>query len=100
MELAAVIEAFGSVASASRILLVTDSRYVFNGITKYLPRWRNNQWQVGGTNRRRPLANADLWQALAVQLDRHRVSARWVRGHTGNYWNEFCDRLAANATIT
>jgi ribonuclease HI len=72
----------------------TDSEYLRRGITSWLPAWRRNGWR---TAQRKAVKNRDLWQLLAEELERHRVTWRWVKGHAGDRWNERADQLAAAA---
>lgn len=92
MELTAPIEALRRLTRPVRVLLYTDSTYVRNGVTKWLPRWQANGWR---TTDRQPVKNADLWQELAAAAARHEVEWHWVKGHAGHPGNERADRLAA-----
>jgi ribonuclease HI len=91
MELTAAIRALESLREACRVDLHTDSEYVRRGITEWLPRWKANGWRTAD---RKPVRNAELWQALEQAAARHSVSWHWVRGHTGHPGNERADRLA------
>jgi ribonuclease HI len=92
MELMAAIQALESLTRPSAVRLHTDSTYVMNGLTKWLPRWKLNGWLTSG---RQPVKNADLWQRLDAAVGRHQVQWRWVKGHAGHPENERADRLAA-----
>ncbi len=92
MELMAPIRALESLTRPAVVRLHTDSTYVRNGITKWLPRWKVNGWQTGG---RQPVKNADLWERLEAAASRHEVEWLWVKGHAGHVDNERADRLAA-----
>lgn len=92
MELTAPIRALESLTRPSVVLLYTDSTYVRNGITQWLPKWQRNGWRTAA---REPVKNADLWQALDAALQRHQVTWLWVKGHAGHPENERADRLAA-----
>ena len=70
----------------------TDSIYVRDGITKWLPRWKANGWQTAA---KQPVKNVDLWQRLDAAVQRHDVQWHWVKGHAGHPENERADRLAA-----
>jgi ribonuclease HI len=74
------------------VKLYTDSIYVRDGITKWLPRWKANGWQ---TSAKQPVKNVDLWQLLDAAVRRHDVQWHWVKGHNGHPENERADRLAA-----
>ncbi|HEY5791171.1 MAG TPA: ribonuclease HI [Gammaproteobacteria bacterium] len=91
MELTAAIEALRALKRACRVELTTDSQYVRQGITAWLPNWRKRDWK---TSDRKPVKNVDLWQALEREAARHQVSWHWVRGHSGHAENERADRLA------
>ena len=91
MELTAAIRALESLREACRVDLHTDSEYVRRGITEWLPRWKANGWRTAD---RKPVRNAELWQALEQAAARHSVSWHWVRGHAGHPGNERADRLA------
>jgi ribonuclease HI len=92
MELMAPIQALESLTRAVSVALYTDSTYVKDGITKWLPRWKANGWQ---TSARQPVKNADLWRRLDAAVSRHEVRWLWVKGHAGHPENERADRLAA-----
>ena len=91
MELMAPIQALESLTRPSTVCIYTDSTYVRNGITSWLPRWKNNGWQ---TRDNAPVKNADLWQRLDTAARPHRVEWKWVKGHSGHPENERADRLA------
>ncbi|QKV74488.1 ribonuclease HI [Amycolatopsis sp. Hca4] len=91
MELTAPIRALESLTRPSQVRVYTDSTYVRNGITQWLPRWKNNGWQTAA---RAPVKNADLWQRLDAAIGGHEVEWLWVKGHAGHPENERADRLA------
>ena len=94
MELTAAIEALEALNRPSRINLFTDSKYVRDGITVWISKWKKNKWK---TSARKPVKNLDLWIRLESALDIHQVSWHWVKGHSGNPGNEEADKLAQNA---
>jgi len=94
MELTAAIEALRALPEASEVELHTDSQYLRNGMSDWLPRWKRNGWR---TSDRKPVKNADLWRALDELAATHRVRWHWVRGHDGHPENERCDVLANEA---
>ena len=94
MELTAAIEALTALTRPAVVSLHTDSLYLRDGITRWLPRWKRNGWRTAG---RQPVKNADLWQRLEDALVRHQVQWNWVRGHAGHAENERADRLARAA---
>ena len=95
MELTAAIEALAALTRRSQVRLITDSKYVMQGITEWLPGWKNRQWKTAA---RQPVKNVDLWQRLDALTMAHAVEWGWVRGHTGDEGNELADALA-NAAI-
>ena len=94
MEMMAVIAALESLKRPSRIKLTTDSQYVKNGITLWLPQWKKRGWKTAD---KKPVKNVDLWQRLEAALQSHDVELHWVRGHNGHPENERCDQLAREA---
>ncbi|MGH3996136.1 MAG: ribonuclease HI [Pseudonocardiaceae bacterium] len=92
MELMAPIRALESLTRPAAVRLHTDSKYVLDGVTKWLPRWKNNGWQ---TSTKQPVKNADLWQRLDDAGHRHQVQWHWIKGHAGHPDNERADQLAA-----
>jgi ribonuclease HI len=96
MELTAVVKALEALKEPCQVLLHTDSRYLKDGITKWIHKWKRNGWQTSG---KEPVKNKDLWQALDQARRRHDVQWRWVRGHSGHPENERCDQLARDAIL-
>ena len=95
MELTAAIEALNALNRPCRVRLSTDSAYVRDGITRWVHNWQRNGWKSAD---RKPVKNADLWQALIEATRRHRIEWRWVKGHNGDPDNERADALA-NAAV-
>ncbi|HWV16660.1 MAG TPA: ribonuclease HI [Cellvibrio sp.] len=91
MELMAAIEGLSALKEPCKVVLTTDSQYVRKGITEWLSGWKRNGWRTAA---KQPVKNADLWQRLDEQNQRHQVDWRWVRGHTGHRENEIADSLA------
>jgi ribonuclease HI len=91
MELTAVIEALRALNRSCEIELITDSRYVMQGINDWMPNWKRNGWKTAA---RKAVKNADLWRQLDDELARHEVDWRWVKGHSGIEGNEMADQLA------
>ena len=91
MELTAAIEALAALKRGCRVQLFTDSQYVRNGITEWLPQWKRRGWKTAD---RKPVKNADLWVRLEQEIERHEVSWHWVKGHAGHPGNERADELA------
>ena len=95
MELLAAIVALEALEAPTKVVLVTDSRYVHDAIEKrWLAGWQKRGWVNA---EKKPVKNQDLWRRLIPLLARHSVSFRWVRGHTGHADNERCDVLAKQA---
>ncbi|MBR9793590.1 MAG: ribonuclease HI [Pseudomonadota bacterium] len=94
MELLATIEALKLLTKPCQVELTTDSQYVKNGINQWIHNWRRNGWR---TKDKKPVKNADLWQALDEVIQQHEVNWHWVKGHSGHPENERCDDLARNA---
>lgn len=91
MELMAVIQALEALTRPAAVVVHVDSRYVQDGVERWMPRWKRNGWQ---TSERKPVKNQDLWTRLDQALARHKVSWRWIKGHSGHPENERADRLA------
>ena len=94
MEMMAAIRALESLKREVRVDLYTDSTYLRDGITKWLPAWKTNGWKTAA---RKPVKNQDLWQQLEAALADHDVSWHWVKGHSGHPENERADELARQA---
>ena len=94
MELTATIEALKAILKPSNIALYTDSQYVKNGITSWIFSWKKNGWK---TANKKPVANKDLWIELEKYVDFHSVNWFWVKGHSGDHYNEIADELAVKA---
>ncbi len=94
MELTAVIEALKALKEPVEVTIYTDSQYVKNGVTQWMPNWKRNGWTTAS---KQPVKNRDLWEALDRELQRHRVHWQWVKGHAGHPENERADALANKA---
>ena len=94
MELMAAIRGLEVLKKPSEVMVYTDSRYVMDGITRWLPRWKLNGWR---TTDKKPVKNDDLWRALDAAASRHKLSWKWVAGHSGHAENERADALARAA---
>ena len=91
MELQAAIEALNALKRSCTVALYTDSVYVRDGITKWIKGWERNGWRTAA---KKPVKNAELWQALQAALQPHDVDWHWVKGHAGHPENERADELA------
>ena len=87
----AAIQALEALNRPSRVLLYTDSKYLLDGITKWIAGWQRNGWR---TSARQPVKNEDLWRRLVQAMNGHEVSWLWVKGHAGDEGNERADALA------
>lgn len=96
MELTAVIRALDALKEPCDVALHTDSRYVIDGITKWIFGWQKNGWK---NSAKKPVLNADLWQQLWNSRGHHRIDWVWVKGHNGHPENERADRLASDAAV-
>jgi len=94
MELMAAIAALEILDRSSEITILTDSKYVMNGIQTWLSGWKINNWK---TSSKKPVKNGDLWKRLDVLCQQHEVDWKWVKGHAGNIGNERVDELARGA---
>ena len=94
MELMAAIQALEALARPVEVRLHTDSLYVKEGITAWLPRWKARGWKTAD---KKPVKNVDLWQRLAAAAAPHQIEWEWVRGHSGHPENDHVDRLAREA---
>lgn len=94
MELTAAIIALATLKRSCHVILTTDSEYVRKGITEWLPQWIKRDWK---TANKKPVKNADLWQQLAKECEKHHIKWHWVKGHSGHRENEIADSLANQA---
>jgi ribonuclease HI len=94
MELRAAIAALETLKRPMTVRIHTDSAYLRNGITTWLPQWKANGWRTAD---KKPVKNQDLWCALEAALGEHRIEWHWVRGHSGHPENERADQLAREA---
>ncbi len=91
MELMAAIKALQALRQPCEVALHTDSKYVQQGISEWLPGWIRRGWKTAGGQ---PVKNQDLWQMLHAAAAGHRVRWLWVKGHAGHPDNERVDALA------
>ncbi|HBP19646.1 MAG TPA: ribonuclease HI [Planctomycetes bacterium] len=91
MEMIAAIKALGALIEPCEVDLYTDSKYLIDGITKWLPGWQRRGWKTAS---KKPVKNEDLWRKLAQLEAEHRITWHWVKGHAGDENNERVDRLA------
>jgi ribonuclease HI len=95
MEMRAAIEALRGAAPGDRVHVVTDSRYLHDGISKWIHGWRRNGWKKADG---KDVLNRDLWEELDGLSRRSGVQVTWehVRGHAGHALNERCDAIATS----
>jgi len=91
MEMSAIIESLSLLTRPCKVDLCTDSRYVIDGITKWLPGWKKKNWK---TSKNQPVKNEDLWRTLDKLVQPHDITWNWVKGHSGHIENERADQLA------
>ncbi|MGQ0697307.1 MAG: ribonuclease HI [Panacagrimonas sp.] len=97
MEMMAAIQTLESLREPCRITVFTDSTYVMQGITEWMPGWKRKNWKTAAG---KPVKNIDLWQRLDTARSRHEVQWRWVKGHAGDPGNEAADQLANEGIAT
>ncbi len=91
MELTAVIESLRALTKPCTVAIYTDSTYVMQGITTWMANWKRNGWRTAD---KKPVKNAELWQALEAACAPHKMSWNWVKGHSTNVGNNRADALA------
>jgi ribonuclease HI len=91
MELTAALKALEALKEPVEVNLYTDSDYVNKGISQWIHGWKRNGWRTAD---KKPVKNAELWQALDLARQRHKVTWHWVKGHAGHPENERADQLA------
>ncbi len=95
MELIAPIMALKKIKVKSEITIYTDSRYVKDGITEWIKKWKLNNWK---SSNKKPVKNKDLWVKLDSHCQKHNVNWKWVKAHAGNKLNNLVDELAVSKT--
>ncbi|MDE1916108.1 MAG: ribonuclease HI [Sphingomonadales bacterium] len=96
MEMTAVIRALAALKQPCNVKLTTDSRYVIDGITKWVFGWQKKGWVNA---KKEPVANEDLWREMLIVAKPHKIDWHWVRGHNGHSENERVDKLASDAAV-
>ena len=97
MELMAAISALEALKRPSKVTLHTDSKYVMDGLTKWIHGWKKNGWKTAD---KKPVKNDDLWKRLDAANARHEVKWKWVKGHADDVMNNRADELARSAIKT
>ncbi|HEV8693917.1 MAG TPA: ribonuclease HI [Lysobacter sp.] len=96
MELMAAIAGLETLAEPCSVTLYTDSQYVRQGITEWMPGWVRRGWKTAGGD---PVKNRELWERLHAAAQRHVIEWKWVKGHSGDPDNERVDTLARNEAL-
>ena len=96
MELKASIEALKYFKESQSLTIFTDSEYLKNGIKYWINNWKNNGWKTAA---KKPVKNKDLWIELDSSIKKHNISWKWIKGHSGNKFNEKADMLAKKYII-
>ncbi|MCL2744566.1 MAG: ribonuclease HI [Planctomycetaceae bacterium] len=98
MELQAVIEGLKKLTRPANVELVSDSKYVLQGLGEWMPKWKRNGWKRKEGGRLKPVKNIELWQELDALAVKHRITFTYIAGHSGHTENERCDQLAVAAS--
>lgn len=91
MELMAAIQGLKALSDHCKVDLYTDSKYVKDGISQWIHGWKKRQWRKSDG---KPVINEDLWKQLDAAREEHEVIWHWVKGHSGDHYNEIADQLA------
>jgi ribonuclease HI len=94
MEMTAALKGLEALKRPADVTLVTDSKYLLEGMTKWIHGWKRNGWRNAAKH---PVKNADLWAALDAAVRPHSIDWQWVKGHSGHPMNERADALANEA---
>ena len=95
MELMAPIMALKKIKKKSDITIFTDSKYLKDGITDWIKKWKQNNWK---SSNKKPVKNKDLWIKLDNSCQKHKITWKWVKAHAGNKYNNLADELAVIET--
>ena len=93
MELTGVVEGLKILKEPCEVEVISDSKYVVQGINEWLSNWERNNWRTASKS---PVKNLKLWQEYLAVSKKHKINATWVKGHAGHIENERCDILAKN----
>jgi ribonuclease HI len=99
MEILGAVVGLCALRESCHVTVYSDSRYLVDAMTKgWLQKWQRLGWKrKGQSGRLEPLKNEDLWRLVVDVVQPHQVEWKWVRGHSGNHYNELCDQLATAA---
>ena len=95
MELMAPIMALKKIKKKSEITIFTDSKYVKDGITDWIKKWKVNNWK---SSNKKSVKNKDLWIKLDNACLKHKITWKWVKAHASNKYNNLVDELAVSNT--
>lgn len=95
MELTGVIEALKSLKEPCQVEIYSDSKYVIQGITEWIHDWKIRGWKNAA---KKPVKNKELWMELEEEVNKHKTTWHWVKGHADNPYNNRCDELAVSET--
>lgn len=97
-ELYAIYEGIRRVDPRVKTIIYTDSQYVVNSINNgWAKNWHKRNWKTANGN---PIAHKDLWVKILAMIDKRNLSFEWIKGHSGNIYNEMADKLATIAIIS
>jgi ribonuclease HI len=99
MELKGLIEALKILSIPCKITVTSDSRYVVDGISKWMKKWKKHGWKRKQEHLMVDIANVDMWRELDTLLAKHEVEMQWTKGHAGHPENEWCDAAAGQQTV-
>jgi ribonuclease HI len=94
MELTAAIEGLRALKEPCQVEIVTDSEYVMKGINEWMAGWKRKGWLTAA---KKPVVNRDLWEELDAQVERHKTTWVWTKGHASHADNNRADELATRA---
>ena len=94
MEITAAIEGLRMLKEGCEVEVVTDSEYVKKGITEWIAGWKKRGWMTAA---KKPVVNRDLWEELDEQVNRHKTTWTWTKGHASHADNNRADELASMA---
>ena len=95
-ELLAVINGIEHLKRSCAVEVVSDSRYVVNGVNTWASQWEHKCWKTAD---HKPVKNASLWKHILELKKTHKVHATHVKGHNHHTDNERCDELANEARL-
>jgi len=91
MELMALIASLEALKEPCEVLVISDSKYVLDGLSRWLPNWIAKNFKN--------VKNSELWQQYIKVSKPHKIKVEWVKGHSGHSKNELCDRIAKEEAL-